>query len=78
MPVYPLINKVTGERQELSLTIDEYEKWKIDNPDWSRDWSAGVASSISNIGEWKDKVPTQMKEKLQKIKTSYRHNTIDI
>ena len=42
MPTYPLINKVTGEKQELSMTMQAYDQWRKDNPDWDKDWSAGT------------------------------------
>jgi hypothetical protein len=42
MPTYPVINKVTGEKQELSMTMKEYETWRGENPDWDKDWNAGV------------------------------------
>lgn len=42
MPTYPVINKTTGEKQELSMSMTEYDQWKKDNPDWDKDWSAGV------------------------------------
>ena len=39
MPTYPIINKKTGEKQELSMTISQYTQWCKDNPDWHKDWS---------------------------------------
>ena len=42
MPTYPVINKVTGEKKELSMTMKEYGEWKDANPDWDKDWNAGV------------------------------------
>ena len=39
MPTYPLINKKTGEKQELSMSMTEYTQWCKDNPDWHKDWS---------------------------------------
>ena len=42
MPTYPVINKVTGEKKELSMTMKEYSDWKDANPDWDKDWNAGV------------------------------------
>ncbi|ADO97114.1 transcriptional regulator [Synechococcus phage S-SM1] len=42
MPTYPVINKVTGEKKELSMTMKEYSDWKDANPDWDKDWQAGV------------------------------------
>ena len=31
MPTYPIINKETGEKKELSMTMKEYDQWKKDN-----------------------------------------------
>ena len=42
MPTYPVINKTTGEKQTLSMTMKEYSDWKDANPDWDKDWQAGV------------------------------------
>ena len=39
MPTYPLINKKTGEKQELHMSMTEYTQWCKDNPDWHKDWS---------------------------------------
>ena len=41
MPTYPLINKKTGEKKELSMSMKEYDQWRKDNPDWDKDWNAG-------------------------------------
>ena len=45
MPTYPVKNLTTGEKKELSMTMKEYDQWRKDNPDWDKDWQAGVASS---------------------------------
>ena len=42
MPTYPVINKTTGEKQELSMSMSSYDEWRKDNPDWDKDWSAGT------------------------------------
>ena len=42
MPTYPVINKSTGEKQELSMSMKSYDQWRKDNPAWDKDWSAGV------------------------------------
>lgn len=55
MPLYPVINKVTGEKQELSMTVDSYTQWRKDNPDWDKDWNAGVAA-IGEVGDWQNKL----------------------
>ena len=57
MPTYPVINLKTKEKIELFMTMDEYDQWKKDNPDWDKDWQAGVASA-GEVGEWRDKMAT--------------------
>ena len=53
MPTYPVINKETGEKKELSMSMMAYDEWRKENPDWDKDWSAGVAG-IGEVGEWAD------------------------
>ena len=55
MPTYPVINKKTEEKQELHMTMKEYDQWRKDNPDWDKDWQAGVAAA-GEVGEWRDKM----------------------
>ena len=55
MPTYPVINLKTKEKKELFMTMDEYDQWKKDNPDWDKDWQAGVASA-GEVGERRDKM----------------------
>ena len=43
MPTYPVINKETKEKKELSMSMKAYAEWKEQNPEWEKDWSAGVA-----------------------------------
>ena len=57
MPTYPVINLKTKEKKELSMTMKEYMEWKEENPDWDKDWQAGVASA-GEVGEWRDKMAT--------------------
>ena len=45
MPTYPVKNLKTEEKKELSMTMKEYDQWRKDNPDWDKDWNAGVAST---------------------------------
>ena len=42
MPTYPLKHKETGETKELIMSMNEYEQWRKDNPDWDKDWSQGT------------------------------------
>ena len=57
MPTYPVIHKETKEKKELFMTMKEYDQWRKDNPDWDKDWQAGVASA-GEVGEWRDKMAT--------------------
>ncbi len=58
MPTYPVIHKETRETKEISMTMKEYEQWRKDNPDWDKDWQAGVAG-LGEVGEWRDKLITK-------------------
>ncbi len=55
MPTYPVKHLETGEQKELSMSMVEYGEWKKENPDWDKDWMAGVAS-VGEIGEVYDKL----------------------
>ena len=55
MPTYPVINKETGEKKELSMTMLKYDEWRKENPDWDRDWMEGVAS-VGEVGEVYDRL----------------------
>lgn len=57
MPHYPVINKETGEKQELYMTMTAYTKWREDNPQWDRDWNEGVGGGgVECVGEWKTRL----------------------
>ena len=45
MPTYNVKNLKTGEKKEFRMTMKEYCQWKEDNPDWDKDWEAGVAGT---------------------------------
>ena len=55
MPTYPVKNLKTGETKELSMTMKAYDEWRKENPDWDRDWQAGVAG-VGEVGEVYDKL----------------------
>ena len=55
MPTYPVINLKTKEKKEIRMTMKEYDQWKKDNPDWDKDWQAGVAG-VGEVGEVYDKL----------------------
>lgn len=55
MPIYPVKNLKTGETQELTMSVSDYENWRKENPDWDKDWSAGVAG-VGEVGDWQNKL----------------------
>ena len=58
MPTYPVINKETGEKKELSMSMLAYDEWRKENPNWDKDWSEGCAG-LGEVGEWRDKLITK-------------------
>ena len=58
MPTYPVVNKETGEKKELSMSMVAYDEWRKENPNWDKDWSEGCAG-LGEVGEWKDKLITK-------------------
>ena len=58
MPTYPVVNKETGEKKELSMSMVAYDEWRKENPNWDKDWSEGCAG-LGEVGEWKDKLITR-------------------
>ena len=55
MPTYPVKNLTTGEQKEISMRMLEDDQWRKDNPDWDKDWNAGVAN-LGEDGEIYDKL----------------------
>ena len=52
MATYPVVNKNTGEQKEVTMSVTEWDQWKIDNPDWTRDWSdPSTCPSAGEVGE---------------------------
>ena len=59
MATYPVVHKETGEQKEVQMSVLEWDAWRKDNPDWTRDWSD--PSTLPGHGEVGD-----LKEKLKK------------
>ena len=57
MAIYPVKNLKTGEMKELQMTLAQYEEWRDSNPDWDKDWNAGVCDAVSGVGDYQDKLP---------------------
>jgi hypothetical protein len=57
LATYPVINKVTGEQKEVSMSVHDWDQWKNDNSEWDRDWSdPSTCPASGEVGEWKDKL----------------------
>ena len=67
MPTYPVRHKETGETKELYMSITEYDQWKKDNPEWDKNWVAGVGGTI--YGE--PKQSQGFKEVMQKVQAAH-------
>ena len=68
MPMYSVKHLKTGEQKEMTMTISQYEEWRKDNPDWDKDWMAGVASAVSGVGDYQNKLPQGFKDRLNNVK----------
>ena len=57
MPTYPVKNSKTGEQKELMMSMKDYDAWRKENPDWSRDYSdPSTVPGVGEVGEWKNKL----------------------
>ena len=57
MATYPVRNKETGETIEVVMSVHDWDKWKEDNPDWSRDFSdPSTCPGVGEVGEWRNKL----------------------
>lgn len=67
MPTYPVKHKETGEQKELYMSMKEYDQWKLDNPDWEKDWSAGVGGVTYGMPKQSD----GFKEVMSKVQKAH-------
>ena len=50
-------NKETGEQKEVECSVHDWDQWKEDNPEWTRDWSdPSTAPGVGEVGEIYDKL----------------------
>ena len=68
MAIYAHKNLNSGEMNDLSMTLAEYEDWRDNHPDWDKDWQAGVADAVSGVGDYQDKLPDGFKDRLRNVK----------
>lgn len=67
MPSYPVINKTTGEKQTLYMSMSEYSAWREANPDWDKDWMEGCGG----VTYGKPKQDQGFKEVMQKVQSEH-------
>ena len=57
MATYPVVNTKTGEQKEVRMSVNDWDQWCTDNPDWSRDYSdPSTMPGVGEVGEWKNKL----------------------
>ena len=57
MPSYPVVNSETGEQKEVKMSIYDWDQWREDNPNWSRDYSdPSTFPGVGEVGEIYDKL----------------------
>ena len=67
MPSYPVINLETKEKKTLYMSMKEYTQWREDNPDWDKDWMAGVAGKTYGTPKMDD----GFKEVMSKVQAKH-------
>ena len=67
MAIYPVKNLKTGEMKELSMTLEQYEDWRDNHPDWDKDWNAGVAGKTYGTPKMDD----GFKEVMSKVQAAH-------
>jgi len=57
MATYPVFNTETGEQKEVVMSVHDWDQWKTDNPQWTRDFSdPSTCPGVGEVGEWRDKL----------------------
>ena len=77
MALYDVKNLKTGETKVLNLSLAKYEEWRENNPDWDNDWQAGIASAVSGVGDYQNKLPQGFKDRLNNVKKHHPYAKFD-
>jgi hypothetical protein len=57
MATYPVVNTKTGETKEVVMSVHDWDKWREDNPNWSRDYSdPSTMPGVGEVGDWQNKL----------------------
>ena len=47
----------TGDKKEVVMSVNDWDQWCTDNPDWSRDYSdPSTVPGVGEVGEWRNKL----------------------
>ena len=55
MATYPIVNKETGEKKVIEISVHDIQEWYKNNLEWKRDWSEGCATP-GEVGDWRNKL----------------------
>ena len=77
MALYDVKNLKTGETKVLNLSLAKYEEWRENNPDRDKDWQAGIASAVSGVGDFQNKLPQGFKDRLNNVKKHHPYAKFD-
>ena len=77
MALYDVKNLTTGETKVLNLSLAKFEEWRENNPDWDKDWQAGIASAVSGVGDYQNKLPQGFKDRLNNVKKHHPYAKFD-
>lgn len=58
MAIYPVVNKETGEKKVIEMSVHDIMDWYKANPQWTRDWSEGCATP-GEVGDWQNKLTSK-------------------
>ena len=57
MATYPVVHLKTGETKEVKMSIHEWDQWRKDNPEWSRDYLyLNICLFFWDVNDWKYKL----------------------
>ena len=57
MATYPVVNTKTGETKEVVMSIHDWDQWREEHPNWTRDYSdPSTLPGVGEVGEWQNKL----------------------
>ena len=63
MATYPVVNTKTGEQKEVVMSVTEWDNWRENNPDWTRDYSdPSTMPGVSNMKQIYGNINSKLKK----------------